>query len=114
MEFNQLSAEDAATRVTGCLGVPRWVEEIVAGRPYPDRETLLDRGSASADHLSDDELASAISRHPRIGERPRTDDSGTDAEAAHSRASRPASTRPTRSDCARGTRRTSSGSVGCS
>jgi len=86
MEFNQLSAEDAATRVTGCLGVPRWVEEIVAGRPYPDRETLLDRGSASADHLSDDELASAISRHPRIGERPRTDDSGTDAEAAHSRA----------------------------
>jgi len=25
MEFNQLSAEDAATRVTGCLGVPRWV-----------------------------------------------------------------------------------------
>ena len=42
----------------------------MAGRPYPDRESLLDRGSAAADHLSDDELASAISRHPRIGERP--------------------------------------------
>lgn len=81
IEFNQLSAEDAAARVTGCLGVPRWVEEVVAGRPYPDRVTLLDRGRAAADHLSDDELASAISRHPRIGEQPDTDS----AEAAHSR-----------------------------
>lgn len=82
VEFNQLSAEDAAARVTGCLGVPRWVEEVVAGRPYRDREALLEQGSASADHLSADELASAISRHPRIGEQPRTDG----AEAAHSRA----------------------------
>ena len=82
IEFNQLSAEDAAARVTGCLGVPRWVDEIVGGRPYQDRETLLDRAGASAGHLNDDELASAISRHPRIGEQPRTDN----AEAAHSRA----------------------------
>ncbi len=81
IEFNQLSAEDAAARVTGCLGVPRWVEEVVAGRPYQDRKTLLDRGRASADQLSDDELASAISRHPRIGEQSDADN----AEAAHSR-----------------------------
>ena len=80
-EFNQLSAEDAAARVAGCLGVPRWVDEVVAGRPYHDRQTLVDRGGTSADHLSDDELASAISRHPRIGERPDADN----AEAAHSR-----------------------------
>lgn len=82
VEFNQLSAEDAAARVTACLGVARWVEELVAGRPYADRDALLGRGSASADHLSDDELASAMARHPRIGERP---GNGT-AEAAHSRA----------------------------
>jgi 2-oxo-4-hydroxy-4-carboxy-5-ureidoimidazoline decarboxylase len=68
-EFNLLSAEEASARVDGCLGVSRWVEEVVAGRPYPDREALLERGAASADHLTDDELASAISRHPRIGER---------------------------------------------
>lgn len=82
VEFNQLSAEEAAAQVAGCLGVARWVDEIVSGRPYPDRDSLLDRGSAAAAHLSDAELASAISRHPRIGERART---GT-AEDAHSRA----------------------------
>ena len=81
-EFNLLSVEDASARVDGCLGVSRWVEEVVAGRPYADREALLDQGAASADHLSDDELASAISRHPRIGEQSRAGGK----EAAHSRA----------------------------
>jgi 2-oxo-4-hydroxy-4-carboxy-5-ureidoimidazoline decarboxylase len=81
-EFNRLSADDASALVDGCLGVSRWVGEVVAGRPYPDREALLDRGSASADHLTDDELASAISRHPRIGER----SGARGAEAEQSRA----------------------------
>ena len=32
-EFNVLSADDARTLVNGCLGVPRWVDEVAAARP---------------------------------------------------------------------------------
>ena len=39
-EFNVLSAADARTLVNGCLGVPRWVDEVVAARS-PAGENLL-------------------------------------------------------------------------
>ncbi|GAB3793604.1 2-oxo-4-hydroxy-4-carboxy-5-ureidoimidazoline decarboxylase [Nocardioides ungokensis] len=81
-EFNALPAGEARSLVAGCLGVPRWVDEVVAGRPYADTELLFKQGHDSALALTDDELAQALSRHPRIGERPDAED----AEARHSRA----------------------------
>ena len=81
-EFNALPAGEARSLVAGCLGVPRWVDEVVAGRPYADAELLFKQGHDSALALTDDELAQALSRHPRIGERPDAED----AEARHSRA----------------------------
>jgi 2-oxo-4-hydroxy-4-carboxy-5-ureidoimidazoline decarboxylase len=80
--FNSLPADDARVLVAGCLGVPRWVEDVVAGRPYADPGAVRRRAHDAALELDDDELASALSRHPRIGERR----DGDDAEAAHSRA----------------------------
>ena len=81
-ELNALPDPEATALVSGCLGVPRWVADVVAGRPYADEEALRKRAHDAALHLSDDELDAALSRHPRIGERP----AGTDEESRLSRA----------------------------
>jgi len=39
-EFNALPAGEARSLVAGCLGAPRWVDEVVAARPYADAERL--------------------------------------------------------------------------
>jgi 2-oxo-4-hydroxy-4-carboxy-5-ureidoimidazoline decarboxylase len=80
-EFNALPADDARALVAGWLGVRRWVDEIVAGRPYADTTALRTRARDAALDLTDHELASALSRHPRIGERPTLNG----AESRHSR-----------------------------
>ena len=80
-EFNALPADDARTLVAGWLGVRRWVDDVVAGRPYSDVAALHKRAHDSALVLTDHELASALSRHPRIGQSRDADD----AESRHSR-----------------------------
>jgi 2-oxo-4-hydroxy-4-carboxy-5-ureidoimidazoline decarboxylase len=67
--FNSLADDHARMLVTGCLGVARWVDEVVSARPYPDLSALRKQAHDSALELSDDELVSALSKHPRIGER---------------------------------------------
>ena len=85
--FNALPAGEARSLVAGCLGVPRWVDEVVAGRPYADADALLKQAHDSALELDDDELEAALSRHPRIGEsRIGEGRDADDAEARHSRA----------------------------
>lgn len=81
-EFNALPDDEAVSLVSGCLGVPRWVDDVVTGRPYADGAALRKQAHDAALRLSDDELDSALSRHPRIGERPQ----GDDDESRHSRA----------------------------
>lgn len=80
--FNSLPADDAETLVFGWLGVTRWVDDVVRGRPYADASALAKQARAGALELTDEELAAALSRHPRIGER----SDGSDAEAGYSRA----------------------------
>jgi len=53
----------------GCLAVPRWADDVLARAPYPDRQALLAAADAAARCLSEDEVAQALSGHPRIGER---------------------------------------------
>ncbi len=67
--LDALPARDARALLAACLGVPRWVDEVVAGRPYADAEALLRRGHEAALELSDEELSAALAHHPRIGER---------------------------------------------
>lgn len=75
--FNALPEEEARARLASCLAVPRWVDDVLAGRPYGDLESLWGRADQAARTLSDPELAVALARHPRIGERP--SDNGHDA-----------------------------------
>jgi 2-oxo-4-hydroxy-4-carboxy-5-ureidoimidazoline decarboxylase len=67
-EFNALSVDAARAGVDGCLGVRRWVDEVIEARPYVDLAAMLRHAKASAENLTDDELAAALTRHPRIGE----------------------------------------------
>ena len=84
-EFNGLGASEAQDRIDACLGVRRWVDEVVEGRPYADVAGLIRQAKASAENLDDAELAAAMSRHPRIGEAPETS-SADEHEGSFSRA----------------------------
>lgn len=53
----------------GCLSVPRWADDVLAGQPYADRDELLAAADLAARELTDEELDQALSGHPRIGER---------------------------------------------
>jgi 2-oxo-4-hydroxy-4-carboxy-5-ureidoimidazoline decarboxylase len=53
----------------GCLSVPRWADDVLAGQPYDDEQALLTAAADAARELTDEELDQALSGHPRIGER---------------------------------------------
>lgn len=80
--FNEAEPADAAAAVRPCLDVDRWVNAVVDGRPYSDVETAVAVARSAADPFTEDELTTALSHHPRIGERA----SGSTAEASMSRA----------------------------
>lgn len=68
--FHELTDAQARASLLGCLDVPRWADELLAGRPYDDDAALLERARALCAGLTDDEVAQALSGHPRIGEKP--------------------------------------------
>lgn len=80
-EFNALPDAEAADLVRACADVERWVEEIVAARPFGSVAEAAAAAETLADPWTDDEIDAALARHPRIGERAQ----GTDADAAMSR-----------------------------
>jgi 2-oxo-4-hydroxy-4-carboxy-5-ureidoimidazoline decarboxylase len=53
----------------GCLSVPRWADDVLAGQPYDDQDALIVAADAAARYLTDEELDQALAGHPRIGER---------------------------------------------
>lgn len=80
-EFNRAPADELRPQLLACCDVPRWVEAVLAGRPYADDEALLKAADESARDLTGDEVGRALARHPRIGERAE----GGSTEAAWSR-----------------------------
>jgi 2-oxo-4-hydroxy-4-carboxy-5-ureidoimidazoline decarboxylase len=75
--FNALDVQEARTVLESCLAVSRWVEEVLAGRPYAASQVLLDRAAVIVQTLTAAEVDAALARHPRIGEQPGV---GHDAE----------------------------------
>lgn len=70
LAFDALPEDEARALLAGCLGVDRWVAEVLAGRPYGDRAALLASADLAARRLSPAEVDQALAGHPRIGERP--------------------------------------------
>lgn len=79
--LNALPEEDLRAELAQCLDVERWVRAVAAAAPYADRAALLETADAHAREITADEVASALARHPRIGEKA----AGKDTEAAWSR-----------------------------
>lgn len=80
-EFNDEPPDRAADALRACNAAPRFAAEVLAGRPYPDADTLVARAEEVARALPWDEVALALAAHPRIGDRVE----GGSAEAAASR-----------------------------
>ena len=68
-DFNALPDSSADEQLAACLPVPRWVAAVRDGRPYAGWPDVEATASAAAAHLTEDELATALAGHPRIGER---------------------------------------------
>jgi 2-oxo-4-hydroxy-4-carboxy-5-ureidoimidazoline decarboxylase len=72
------NADEARTLLLTLNAAPSWADQVVAGRPYGDVGTLLDRSDTLVSELSEGEVDAALAGHPRIGERAQS----LDAEAA--------------------------------
>ena len=79
-EFNRLPADAARDALRPRLDVDRWIDAVVAARPFPDLDSALASARDDAAPLRTDEIDSAMSHHPRIGEKAE----GDSAEAADS------------------------------
>jgi 2-oxo-4-hydroxy-4-carboxy-5-ureidoimidazoline decarboxylase len=64
-----MAVETTREVLLGCLAVPRWADDVLAGQPYDDGDALIAAADAAARELTDEELDQALSGHPRIGER---------------------------------------------
>ncbi|MEV6910797.1 2-oxo-4-hydroxy-4-carboxy-5-ureidoimidazoline decarboxylase [Amycolatopsis sp. NPDC051071] len=90
-EFDQASAQDVRPVLTACLDVQRWVETLLARRPFGTLPALLAASEALAP-LRPEEVRQAMAAHPRIGEKAsgesteagwsRSEQSGVDGDAA--------------------------------
>jgi len=67
--FNALEDSEARRLLESCLAVERFVDEVLGARPYASVAGLVSNAQRVASTLSEAEVAAALARHPRIGER---------------------------------------------
>lgn len=79
-EFNA-GGPELQDGLLACCDVPRWVEAVLAQRPYDSVEGLLDAADSAARTFTGVEVERALAAHPRIGERA----AGADVSARWSR-----------------------------
>ena len=79
--FNDASPGEAAAHLRPCVDIDRWVQEIVAARPFASAADLTAFAAAAAPEWTEAEIDAALAHHPRIGERA----AGNGTEAAMSR-----------------------------
>ena len=77
---NSEPAERLAEALRACNAAPRFIAEVLAGRPYPDADALVARAEQVARALPWAEVAAALAAHPRIGDR--VEGSSAEAEAS--------------------------------
>jgi 2-oxo-4-hydroxy-4-carboxy-5-ureidoimidazoline decarboxylase len=79
--FNSEPVEQVEDVLQAINAAPRFATEVAVGRPYPDVDTLVRRVEEVSRALPWDEVAVALTAHPRIGDRV----TGSTAEARSSR-----------------------------
>ena len=68
--LNALSEPQARITLERCCGAPRWVERMLASRPFADDVAVQTTAEWTWWELPRDEWLRAFAAHPRIGERP--------------------------------------------
>jgi 2-oxo-4-hydroxy-4-carboxy-5-ureidoimidazoline decarboxylase len=63
------TVDEARQLLTGCCGSTRWVELMLARRPFGNAAALHDAAAYSWNSVSQDDWKEAFSHHPKIGER---------------------------------------------
>ncbi len=70
VEFNSLDETSAAGVLAACLDIQTWIKGMVAARPFVDVASVLTAADALSARIQWPEVAAALARHPRIGEKP--------------------------------------------
>ena len=79
--FNLLSAAEAERQLLDCCASVAWARAVLEGRPYRDRDTLVDLSGEVLRALPWADVEQALAAHPRIGDRA----GGTDRAAGWSK-----------------------------
>jgi 2-oxo-4-hydroxy-4-carboxy-5-ureidoimidazoline decarboxylase len=67
--LNRMEEGPAAARLRDCCGSARWIQRMVARRPFRSLEHLLEEADNTWWALEPADWEEAFSHHPRIGER---------------------------------------------
>lgn len=70
--LNEMPEAEARAALTRCCGAGRWVDGMLAGRPYASRTHLHGHARHVWWHLGDGDWREAFEHHPRIGADPAT------------------------------------------
>jgi 2-oxo-4-hydroxy-4-carboxy-5-ureidoimidazoline decarboxylase len=76
-EFNAAPGDRLRPLLAACCDVPRWVDTVLAGRPYGDVAELTQTADKALRDLGATEVDRALAAHPRIGDR--AEGAGTEA-----------------------------------
>jgi 2-oxo-4-hydroxy-4-carboxy-5-ureidoimidazoline decarboxylase len=69
-ELNRLPDEAAAQALRQVCTSARWLDAMLAGRPYASQDALFTASDAGVSALSPADLREALDGHPRLGENP--------------------------------------------
>ncbi|MGA8594425.1 MAG: 2-oxo-4-hydroxy-4-carboxy-5-ureidoimidazoline decarboxylase [Bryobacteraceae bacterium] len=83
-EFNRADTDVARLALLRCCGSKRWVEQILAGRPFDDFEALLSTAQSTWWALGPSDWLEAFSVHPKIGDKKLSDWSSQEQDGVDS------------------------------
>lgn len=67
-ELDRLADTEARAVLGSCCGARRWVDAMLAARPFGDRRGLMDAADRADRALRRDDWLEAFAHHPRIGD----------------------------------------------
>ncbi|MBK0063536.1 2-oxo-4-hydroxy-4-carboxy-5-ureidoimidazoline decarboxylase [Acinetobacter sp. S54] len=68
-EFNHTATQHITPFLSACVHIPSWVDHLSQQRPYASAQALLDAASQQSQNWTWTEIETALSTHPRIGEK---------------------------------------------
>lgn len=67
-QFNDMAVDQLKGELTRCCGSSRWVEQMIAARPFKSVDELLTCSDDVWQYLAPDDWQEAFAHHPKIGD----------------------------------------------